>query len=96
MSDLNYDGIEFPVREKDFSRIETKSNICINVLCHENQLTFPIYISDQEFEKSMDLLLVIDESKSHYLYIKSCERFVFHITKKKKQKILLQKLFTVL
>ena len=96
MSDLNYDGIEFPVREKDFSRIETKNNICINVFCYENQLTFPIYISDQEFEKSMDLLLVIDESKSHYLYIKSCERFMFHITKKKKQKILLQELLTVL
>ena len=77
MSDLNYDGIEFPVREKDFSRIETKNNICINVFCYENQLTFPIYISDQEFEKSMDLLLGIDESKSHYLYIKSCERFMF-------------------
>ena len=86
MSDLNYDGIEFPVREKDFSRIETKNNICINVFCYENQLTFPIYISDQEFEKSMDLLLVIDESKSHYLYIKSCGRFMFHITKKKNKK----------
>ena len=86
MSDLNYDGIEFPVREKDFSRIERKHNICINVLCYESQLTFPIYISDQEFEKSMDLLLVIDESKSHYLYIKSCERFMFHITKKKNKK----------
>ena len=77
MSDLNYDGIEFPVREKDFSRIETKNNICINVFCYENQLTFPIYISDQEFEKSMDLLLVIYESQSHYLYIKSCEGFMF-------------------
>ena len=77
MSDLNYDGIEFPVREKDFSRIETKNNICINVFCYENQLTFPIYISDQEFKKSMDLLLVIYESQSHYLYIKSCERFMF-------------------
>ena len=77
MSDLNYDGIEFPVREKDFSRIETKNNICINVFCYENQLTFPIYISGQEFEKSMDLLLVIYESQSHYLYIKSCERFMF-------------------
>ena len=28
---LNYDGVGFPVREKDFSKIETKNNICINV-----------------------------------------------------------------
>ena len=34
MSDLNYDGIEFPVREKDFSKIETKNNIGINVFCY--------------------------------------------------------------
>ena len=27
VSDLNYDVIEFPVREKDFSKIEMKSNI---------------------------------------------------------------------
>ena len=48
-NDLDYDGVEFPVREKDFSKIETKNNICINVFCQENQLTFPIYNSDQEF-----------------------------------------------
>ena len=28
---LDYDGIEFPVQEKDFSKIEVKNNICINV-----------------------------------------------------------------
>ena len=40
--DLDYDRTEFPVREKDFSDIETKSNICINVFGHENRLVFPI------------------------------------------------------
>ena len=58
------------MREKDFSKIETKSNICIDVFCYENKLTSPIYVSDQKFENSMDLLLVIDENKSHYVYIK--------------------------
>ena len=63
VNDLDYDGIEFPVREKDFSKIETKNNICINVFCYENKLTFPIYVSNQKFENSMDLLLVIDDTK---------------------------------
>ena len=31
----------------------------------------------------MDLLLVIDENKSHYVYIKDSDRFMFHKTKKK-------------
>ena len=60
---LDYDGIEFPVREKDFSKIETKNNICINVFCYENRLVFPIYISDLKFENTMDLLLLIDGDK---------------------------------
>ena len=30
-NDLNQDGVGFPVLEKDFSKIETKNNICINV-----------------------------------------------------------------
>ena len=32
ISDLDYDGIEFPMQEKDFDKIEVKNNICINVL----------------------------------------------------------------
>ena len=40
VDDLDYDGVGFPVREKDFSKIETKNNICINVFCYENGLIF--------------------------------------------------------
>ena len=59
---LNYDGVGFPVREKDFSKIETKNNICINVFCYENKLVFPIYNSNKKFENSMDLLLLMKTS----------------------------------
>ena len=60
----------FRVREKDFNKIEKKNNICINVFCYENKLVFPIYISDQKFENSMNFLLVTDGDMSHYVYIK--------------------------
>ena len=53
---LDYDGIEFPVQEKDFSKIEVKSNICINVFRYEDELVFPICISDQKFEDSIDFV----------------------------------------
>ena len=39
---LEYDGIEFPVQEKDVSKIEVKNNICINVFDYENELVFSI------------------------------------------------------
>ena len=50
----------------------------------ENRLGFPIHISDQKFKGSMDLLLLIDNDKSHYVYIKDVDRFMFHKTKNKK------------
>ena len=83
---LNYDGIEFPVQEKDFNKIEIKNNICINVFGYDNRLVFPIYISDQKFEDSMDLLLLIDNDKSHYVYIKDFDRFMFHKKRNKNKK----------
>ena len=61
-----------------------KNNICINVFGYENGLDFSIYVSDQKFEDSMDLL-VLDggDDKSHYVYIKDFDRFMFHKTKNK-------------
>ena len=51
------------MQEKDFSKIEVKNNICINVFGYKNKLVFPIYVSDQKFKDSMDLLLLIDDDK---------------------------------
>ena len=67
-SNLNYDRIEFPVQEKDFGKIEVRNNICINVFGYENKLVFPIFIYKQKFEDSMDLLLLFEDDKSHYVY----------------------------
>ena len=78
--------LNFLVREKDFSKIEKNNNICINVFCYKNTLTFSIYVSDQKFENSMDLLLVIDKNKSHYVYIKGFDRYMFHKTKNENKK----------
>ena len=58
-------------------RLKKKNNICINVFCYKDGLVFPKYISDQKFENSMDLLFVTDGDKSHYVYIKDFDRFVF-------------------
>ena len=79
---LDYDGIDFSVQEKDFNKIEVKNNIFINVFGYENRLIYLIFISDQKFEDSMNLLLAIDDDKSHYVYIKDFNRFMF-----RKQKI---------
>ena len=84
--ELNYDGIEVSIQEKKFNKIEMKNNRCINVFGFENKLVFPIHISDKKFEDSMDLLLLIDNERSHYVYIKDFNRFMFHRTKNKNKK----------
>ena len=85
-NNLDYDRAEFAVREKDFRKIEKKNNICINVFCYENKLVFPIYVSDQKFQNSADLLLVTDGDTSYYVYINDFNRFMFHKTKNKSKK----------
>ena len=64
-----------------FEKIEIRNNIYINVFDYENRLVFLIYVSNQKFEDSMDLLLLTDDDKSHYVYIKDFNRFMFHKTK---------------
>ena len=83
---LDYSGIEFPIKEKDFHRIDLKNNICINVFSYENGLIFPIYLPNKKFEDSIDLLLLIDDDKLHYVYIKDFNRFTFHKTKNNNKK----------
>ena len=70
-------GLGFLFEKTLLARLKKKINICINVFCYENRLTFPIYILNQKFENSMDLLLVTDGDKSHYVYIKYFDRSCF-------------------
>ena len=46
--ELGYNEIEVHVQEKDFSKIETRNSICINVFGYENGLTFPICIKEKK------------------------------------------------
>ena len=95
ITDLNYDGTEFPVQEKIFDKIEVKNNICINVFSYENGLVYPIYVSDKKFEDSMNLLLLTNDDKFHYVYIKDLNRFMFHKIKNKNENWFFLKLFAM-
>ena len=81
--DLDYEGIKFTVSKKHYCKIERQNSIFINVFCYENNFTYPVYVSDQKFENYMDLLLITDEKKSHYVHIKDFNRFMCNKTKNK-------------
>ena len=86
VSKLNHEIINFPVSKKDDCKIEVQNKICINMFCYENKVVYPVYLSDQKFSDSMDLLLISDKFKSHYVYIKDSDRFIFNKTKFKGKK----------
>ena len=49
-------------------------------------MTHPVYLSDQNFNDNIDLLLISTEFKSHYIYIKDFDGFVLNKTKNRNKK----------
>ena len=64
INELNYDGIAFPVTQKQCNKIETQNNIRINVFSYEKGQPFPIHISKEVFENQVNLLLITKDEKS--------------------------------
>ena len=86
MPQLDYQGIEFPVSIKQYNKIEIQNSININVFGYENKQTYPIYVSKEKFENVMNLLLISDDEKNHYVYIKNFNRFMYRKTRNKNKK----------
>ena len=67
---LNYSGIDFPVSKEDYPKIELLNKICVNAFCYENEIIYLVYLSNQNFDDNMDLLLISNNFVCHYVYIK--------------------------
>ena len=63
-------------------KVKQKNIIYLNVFCYENNLVYPVYVSNKEFEDHMCLLLIPDKNKSYYGYIKHFNKFMCNKTKK--------------
>ena len=86
INELNYDGIAFPVMQKQYNKIETQNSIRINVFGYENGQAFPIHISEEKFEDQTNLLLITKDEKKHYVLIKDFNSFMYSQTKHKNKK----------
>ena len=81
---LNLDGLklcritkkdkEIVKKLEDYSKIEILTKINVNVFCYENKAVYPVYLSNQCFNDSMDLLLISNEFTSHYVSIEDFNR----------------------
>ena len=77
--------MEFLQKKKILAKLKSKIIYALMYLVMKKKV-LPIYISNQKFEDSMDLLLLISNHKSHQVYIKDFNRFMFHKTKYKNKK----------
>ena len=66
---LNYNGIMFPVSQKQYQKIEKQNSIKINVFGYEERQPYLIHISKETFEDQMNLLLITEDEKKHYVLI---------------------------
>ena len=53
INELNYDGIDFPLSQKHYNKVEKQNSIRINVFGYEDGQPFPIHISKETFEDQM-------------------------------------------
>ena len=83
---LDHSDVVFPISEKDYCKIEDKNGICVNVFSYEGKVIYPIYVSEKDFDDSVNLLMIHEGDRSHYVYIKDFNRLMFSKTGNKNKK----------
>ena len=79
---MDYSGIDFPLKTHDYELIENRFNLNVNVFCFENKV-YPIYISKKSNTHVLNVLLITNEEKSHYVFIKDFDRLKYSKAKGK-------------
>ena len=85
INELNYDGIDFPLSQKPYNKVEKQNSIRINVFGYEDGQTFPIHISKETFEDQMNLLLIIKDEEKYCVLIKDFNAFMYNQLKRKER-----------
>ena len=81
---LDYRGINCPMKARDYELVEERFNINVSVLGYQNKV-FPLYISKKSNEQVLNVLLISNEEKSHYVFIKDFSRLMHSEVKTKNQ-----------
>ena len=84
-ANLNYSDIVFPLDINDYEKIEDRFQMQVNVFSYENKV-YPLYISKKSYDQTLNLLLITEKDKSHYVFIKDFNRLMFSRTKHKDKK----------
>lgn len=78
VEELSYQGIEFPISAKYYAKIEVQNNINVNVFGYEDKQFYPICVFKRSNEKVLNLLLITEDEKKHYVLIKDFNRMMYN------------------
>ena len=76
----------FPLDINDYEKFEDRFQMCVNVFGYENKVytfiyLYPLYIPRKSYDQTLNLLLITEKDKSHYVFIKDFNRLMFSRTK---------------
>ena len=78
---LNFKNTKFPAKSREIHKIEKKNSINISVFGYANKERHPVYLCIKKVlcceEKYVDLLLISEEGKRHYVLIKDFNTFMY-------------------
>ncbi|CAB3984674.1 Gastrula zinc finger, partial [Paramuricea clavata] len=79
---LDYEGIDFPVKISDIDKIERKNSMSISVFGYKGKKQFyPIRNSKTKYDEHMELLLLGDgNGNNHYVLIKDINRMLYSVS----------------
>ena len=81
--------MKFPVKVRDIQKIKKQNSTGINILGYENKEKQPIYVSKKCCEeKHVDLLLIEEIGKTHYVLIKGFNTLIYNQTLHRRKNIL--------
>ena len=75
----------FPLDINDYQKIVDRFQMQVNAFCYENKF-YPLYISKKPYDHMLNLLLITEKGKSHYVFIKDFNRLMLSRTKHKDKK----------
>ena len=76
-NDLNFKGIDFPIKVKDIQKFEKQNPDLpgINIFSvNENNKIYPLRLNQKDTQKTIDLFLFSKDEKQHYSLIKNFSR----------------------
>ena len=79
--DLDWTGINFPVSTKDISKFELRNRIGVNVLALDSRTPY-ICRKGGDYDRVVNLMIIEDDDKKHYIAIKSLGRLLSKMNSK--------------